>query len=689
MRKITMLSMFLVVALGMTRVFAQAPKFVLLEEFTGMNCPPCASQNPGFNTTILIPNPLVVHHIAYHPSWPGVDNMYTYNKPPVDSMVGEYSVSGVPDCIMLGNQKQTGPSGYTQSDIDNEFSAGSPVKVMVTDVISSGTTHTVTVKVSTVGIVPSGLYRLRTSITEYLHFATAPGTNGEKDFPNVFRKMMPSWAGDKITMPAIGSSVNFNYTYTEDPLWNMANVKVTSYVQNISTKEVLNCGSVGDPAINYTLSAPAVTVQHGATAGVNSFNLSSLNTGTSAEQFSYTLSTNAPSDWTANFTVGSTTFTGSASVNTPANSTNSIVIHVTPGNTPFVGHYIMKVQSVTNPSYPPMICNVYVISNVSDLIVNNSGYIGDNTTTGSAANWDSVYTSGLALANRQTVASTDELVMTRAISQNAFAGVKNIYLNIGWTFPSFTDAEVAQLTSFLNGGGCLLVSGQDVAWDTWSTVSGASGSGTSNTRAFYANFLCASFVNDGTTANSQLNPVQTDSIWAWLPNAPIANFYGGTYFFPDEIKPSGIGMPIYTYNGTAKIAGVRATNKIWKTVTIGTGIEMIGTKLNRSTVIKRAHDWFYGMVATGINELGSVSTKMGQNYPNPSNTETNIPLFNIEKDLTMQIVDLSGRVLSTTLVTRGTELITLHTADLAQGIYMYRLMDRSRQLASRPMQIVR
>ena len=688
MKKITKLTTLLAFTFCAGSAFAQAPKFVLLEEFTGMNCPPCAAQNPGFNTSILVPNPMVVHHIAYHPSWPGVDNMYTYNKPPVDSMVNEYLVSGVPDCIMLGNQKHAGPAAYVQSDIDNEFSAGSPIKVQAVDTITTGTTHGVVVTVSTVGLVPSGTYRLRTVITEYLHFATAPGTNGEKDFPNVFRKMMPDWAGDHITLPAVGSSVKFSYSYTEDPLWNMSNVKLTSYVQDVNSLAVLNCGSVGDPQINYTLAAPAVTVQHGATAGVNVFNLSSLNTGTAAEQFSYTLTSNAPSDWTANFTVGANTFVSTASVNTPASANNVITVNVTPGVTPFVGTYTLKVQSITNPTFPPMICNMYVISNVSDLIVDNSGNLG-NGNPGSAANWDTVYTAGLSLANRLTVGSTNEIVMAKAISQNAFAGVKNIYLNIGWTFPSFTDAEVAQLTTFLNGGGNLLVSGQDIGWDTWSTAAAAPGSGTVNTRAFYTNFLCASWSSDGTTANSTLTTINTDSVWGWMPNAPIANFYGGTNFFPDEITPVGKGMPIYNYNGSVRIAGVRATNKIWKTVYIGTGIEMVNTKLNRSTIIKRAHDWFYGMVATGINELGSASENLGQNYPNPSNATTTIPLSNIEKDLVMQVVDLSGRVLSSIQVTRGTQLIQLNTADLAQGMYMYRLMDGSKQLASRPMQVVR
>ncbi|HXC03484.1 MAG TPA: Omp28-related outer membrane protein, partial [Bacteroidia bacterium] len=557
MKHFTRLTAIAAASLFSLGVSAQAPKFVLLEEFTGMNCVPCSQENPGFLANILTPNPIVVHHIAYHPSWPGVDIMYTYNKAPVDSMVMQYGVSGIPDCMMLGNQKHAQPASFKQSDIDAEFSAGSPIKVQVVDTITSANNHVAKVTVTTVGTVPSGSFRLRTIVTEHMMYATAPGGNGEKDFPNVFRKMMPSWKGDAIALPATGSSTTIYYNYVADTVWKQPNVKLTSYVQNIATGEVLNCGATGDPAVNYTMSAPAVTVQHGVSAAQNTFNFSSLNTGTSAEQFSYTLTSNQPSDWTASFNVGATNYSSTATVNTPAGTTNAITINVTPGTTPFVATYTMTIQSVTNPTAPAMKSNVYVISNVTDLIVNNSGNVGDGVTAGSAANWDSVYTTGLAYAGRLTVGKTDEKVTAMAIAQGAFTGVRNIYLNIGWTFPSFTDAEVAQLTTFLNAGGCLLVSGQDVGWDTW----GASpASGTANTKTFYTNFLNAAFVWDGNATHSSIKTLATDGIFGNMPTPVAVNhFYGATYFYPDAIKPVGLGTTIYLYNDTS-IAGVRATN---------------------------------------------------------------------------------------------------------------------------------
>ncbi|MFI5205200.1 MAG: hypothetical protein ACHQF2_11950, partial [Flavobacteriales bacterium] len=76
-------------------VQAQAPRFVLFEHFTQASCGPCAAQNPGFESSILIPNPDIVRHIAFHTSWPGVDPMYNYNSVEIDARTTFYGVTGV------------------------------------------------------------------------------------------------------------------------------------------------------------------------------------------------------------------------------------------------------------------------------------------------------------------------------------------------------------------------------------------------------------------------------------------------------------------------------------------------------------------------------------------------------------------------------------------------------------------
>ncbi|HYG51875.1 MAG TPA: Omp28-related outer membrane protein, partial [Flavobacteriales bacterium] len=210
---------------------SQAAKYALFEHFTQASCGPCASQNPGFESANLVPNPDKVRHIAYHTSWPGVDPMNAHNPTDVATRVSYYGVSGVPDVFMNGNQKNAQPGGFTQADVDDQFSMGSPIKVIVSEV-DNGSDRDVTIDVLTVGTVPAGTYKFYAVIVEEpIDYGSPPGSNGETHFPNVFRDVLPSSAGASYTPASLGSSVTYTYNYLENAAWNTANIKVVAFVQ--------------------------------------------------------------------------------------------------------------------------------------------------------------------------------------------------------------------------------------------------------------------------------------------------------------------------------------------------------------------------------------------------------------------------------------------------------------------------
>lgn len=654
--------------------FAQAPKFVLFEHFTQASCAPCAAQNPGFEANILNANLQTVRHIAYHTSWPGVDEMNAANATEVADRVTYYNVSGVPNVVLQGNYKQGAPGGMTQADVNAQFSMGSPVKIEVSEV-DNGSTRDVTVVIKTVGNVPSGTYKLYTAVVENpKDYASAPGSNGETHFPNVFRKMYPSTAGENVTPAAVGSSVSFNYTYNIDPTWVAANIKVVSFLQNSTTKEVLNVGTVGDPVINYSLSNPATEISNVASGVATSFSLTSGNTGAANEDFVYTLSSDAPADWVSNFNVDANNYASTATITANAGSTSNITVNVTPGATRGVATYTLTVSSVSNPGSPVMSKKMYVISGVTDLIVNNSGYVGDGTTAGSAANWGSVYTDGLIAANNQGYASTTEIILQKAVDNLAINGIKNVYYNAGWTFPAITDEVALALQNFMDAGGNLFIAGQDLGWEIGDAVNSAF---TSQVKSdFYANYLHALFVADGGATNSSLNAVTTDPIFPDMATATINNFYGGAYFYPDQINVADTAAKvIFNYGTSTRIGGIRAQTANYKMVYVAPGMEMLNPT-NSNEILKRAHDWFYGLQGTAsIDEIGTILSGMGQNYPNPSNGFTTIPLENIDQQMNFELVDITGKVVYNKQITKGTNRIELSTASFGAGKYLYRLID--------------
>lgn len=690
-----LLSAFLVSMIA--GVNAQCYKYVVFEHFTQASCGPCAAQNPSFQNNVLTPNPNTVRHIAYHTSWPGTDHMYTNNTTDNGAKPSFYGVTGVPFMVMDGNVKTGGPTSFSQLDVDSENAKGSPLKINVTDVGTG--THTVTIDVMTVGTMPTGSYNLVAAIVERSRtYTSAPGSNGEKYFPNVFLDMLTTGTnGQAITLAPQGqkTTVTFNYSDTQptlstltNPSVNLSNLAIVAFVQDNSNKNILQAGSTYDLPINATVFQPSQIVKDGTNGAASTFTFQVGNGSSSSEQFTYTLtSTGAPSGWASDFTVNGTNYTTTGTVTVPANTNYPATINVTPDASPGVGKYTLTVTSVTNPTSPAMKLSVYVISGVTDLIVNGTGGFGDASITGTTANFEGEFVAGLQYAGNTKYAVTDATVLENAIKDNAMGGVKNIYLNIGWTFPSLTEGLVAQLTTFLNTAGkCMFICGQDIGWEIMTPANNTPAAITS----FFTNYMNATFSSDGTTANTQLTNNTSDAVFGAIGNHNISATvpYTSSFYFPDELGATGNGQVIFNYNSTAKVAGVRATNGTYKVVYLGIGIEQLATASSKNEILKLSHDWFYGLTSTLEFDQQMLAQSLGQNYPNPSASVTYVPMNNLKKDVVLQVTDLAGRVVLSQQVVAGTGIVVLNTENLESGLYMYSLVDNEKIITTKPMQVV-
>ena len=120
-------SISLVLLIGLDQLtFGQAPRTVLVEEFTQASCGPCAVQNPGFEA-VLNANTSNVVSIMVHSWWPGFDPMYNDNTVDADARIYYYAVQnvGVPYATVDGVPIENDCNGYTgapaclsQDDVD-------------------------------------------------------------------------------------------------------------------------------------------------------------------------------------------------------------------------------------------------------------------------------------------------------------------------------------------------------------------------------------------------------------------------------------------------------------------------------------------------------------------------------------------------------------------------------------------
>lgn len=209
---------------------------VMVEEFTNASCPPCAVNNPPFNAT-LEANADKVTPLKYQVWWPGFDPMYEHNKSEVATRVAYYSVGGVPNGIENGVSFGV-PGGYNADDINTAYDNLTPVTIDLTHEVLADLSVKVTVKVKSDEAI-SGDLRLHTAITEEdILFTAAPGTNGEKDFSNVMKKMLPDAEGTKIESFTAGEEKTYTFTWTPANYYNLNQIGVVAWLQDHDSKDV-------------------------------------------------------------------------------------------------------------------------------------------------------------------------------------------------------------------------------------------------------------------------------------------------------------------------------------------------------------------------------------------------------------------------------------------------------------------
>jgi len=664
-------TIFTILLLSGVFAFSQvqsAKQYTLFEHFTNSSCVPCAEQNPIFQQNILANNIGNIHHIAYHTWWPGNDDpFYQFNIPENTARTNYYGVNAVPTMIMRGNQWTGGPAAVTQTLIDNDQKYSSPIRVRVSET-SSGANHNVAVEVQTLGTAPSGTYVLMVALVEKdKTYSSPPGTNGETYFPNAFRSYLTGASGNPITFAAQGSSVTSNFTYQMDPAWDSTKIYVVAFVQNTATKEVINSGSTLDPNWEHFNTSSQIFIQSAANVA-NTFN-SNIEMLVGSENIVVSFTSDQPSGWTASCTVNGFGVTDSLVFNPSPVSSNPVIVSVTPSATAGIGTYTVSVYSLNNPQFSPQSVTFYVMSGVSDLIVTNLESFGDGSPSGTF-DWTSEYEAGLTYAGSSTFASVSHLVFLEAENASMLQGVKNIYYNVGWSFPALTDEKVAAFKSFMDAGGNLLICGQDIGWETWDP----NGYGTADTRDFYTNYLQAHYFNDGTSANSVLAAQSGDSVFGSMTASSIDPVYADSqndYMYPDVIgaDAGGSAVPVFHYNNNpSKIAGLRADNGTYKVVYLGIGIEMMSDIAFRNEFMKRTYDWFNG-ITTGIDVDKVMQTMSVNVFPNPAHETMHLSFGPMDSNSLLEIHDMTGRLIWSGTCKSSTRSFDISVANWKSGLY--------------------
>jgi hypothetical protein len=234
---------------------AQYFKYAMVEWFTNTYCPICSSRNPALHN-VYNQYADQLHRISIHPSVPYPQcPLYNYNKEDNSARQTYYNVGGTPTLFINGIRSSSSASIF-EDDVKKQLNQTSPVAVEVDEAIGSSPDITITIKAA--GEVPAGNYKLFVALLE--ETVDLQAQNGETFHPDVLRDFISSNTGDDFTMPASGQSTVVNYSYDLPNGVSDEKAYVIAYVQDVTSKAVLNSGTRFD-VISTTLSETAVETQ--------------------------------------------------------------------------------------------------------------------------------------------------------------------------------------------------------------------------------------------------------------------------------------------------------------------------------------------------------------------------------------------------------------------------------------------
>ncbi|HXB41454.1 MAG TPA: T9SS type A sorting domain-containing protein [Bacteroidia bacterium] len=299
MKKIT--SALAIACLGISTMVAQTQRTILYEEFTGENCGPCASTNPGLTSLMHSPGNypdkiLMVRYQCNIPSAPGAGSLYQDNPTEVATRQTYYSVPFAPyarfNGIVLPDLSGGSNNGHagllTQTYINDSSIVNAPFSLGIVYGFSVAQDSVIiTATITAAQAFNSSSLLLHMAMEEaQIHFTTAPGSNGEKDFYDVMRKMVPSAAGTVLNAAWTNGQSQVITLKAKLPTYikNKNQLCFVGWIQDNTSKRVhqaaygklnLDMGALGlgVNASCTTTFAPSVTVKNCGTNTITSYSL--------------------------------------------------------------------------------------------------------------------------------------------------------------------------------------------------------------------------------------------------------------------------------------------------------------------------------------------------------------------------------------------------------------------------------
>jgi hypothetical protein len=250
MKKIATLSsrialLLALVSLAAASASAQYQRVVLIEEFTSVTCVPCADATPVVNRIINDHRGSVVS-ARFHMNIPYKgDPWFVLDSADIQARKAYYNILAIPAARVDGVTAAPTNENDIRPRVESDLGDQSPIKLDVThEIVGDQVNVTVKATADADGLT-SGKTLHVVLVESQIHddrFKQKPPYNGESDFYDVVRKLLPDGDGEPIELAA-NASKTLHYTATAGSDWQTGHIYAIAFVQDDFDKSVAQTGA--------------------------------------------------------------------------------------------------------------------------------------------------------------------------------------------------------------------------------------------------------------------------------------------------------------------------------------------------------------------------------------------------------------------------------------------------------------
>jgi hypothetical protein len=374
-----------------------------------------------------------------------------------------------------------------------------------------------------------------------------------------------------ITVSSLGQVQNVNTTFPVSSEWVEANMEIVAFLQDDTDKKIHAAAS--------TLPTPDYSLRYYALGSLSAVGPSSgthyyddfaiFNMGNLSDSYTVNMTGDVPAGWFAGICDDAICYGDTYTTSLAPGESKELHLMLIPVSPGYTKLSIEMSQANLVHDFPRVLNYSYITDDVDVLIVDDDG----------AETYEDYVTAALDTTT-YTYGVWDRLALSPdATTLSNFSAVVWI---TGLNYPTVDADDRAALSGYLDGGGALFITGQDIGWEL-NDQGGAA-------LTWYWNYLHANYIADDTN-DYTLSGVPGDPVSHGLDLVITGGDGANNQQYPDDIDPrDAFATAVWTYSATQNGA-IRVDTGTYKLVYLSFGYEAIDNPTDRAAVLQQSLDW--------------------------------------------------------------------------------------------------